>query len=59
MLDSITNSMDMRLSKLRETLKDRKPGVLHPWGSKESDMTELLSNKNKYLCKQEAVRQKK
>ena len=27
-LDGITGSMDMSLSKLRETVKDRKPGVL-------------------------------
>ena len=27
-LDSITNSMDMNLSKLREIVKDRKPGML-------------------------------
>ena len=27
-LDDITNSMDMSLSKLREMVKDRKPGVL-------------------------------
>ena len=35
-LDSITNSIDMSLSKLLETVK---PGV-HPWGPKESDTTE-------------------
>ena len=27
-LDGITDSMDMSLSKVRETVKDRKPGVL-------------------------------
>jgi len=27
-LDSITDSMDMSLSKLREIVKDRKPGAL-------------------------------
>ena len=27
-LDSITSAMDMGLSKLREIVKDRKPGVL-------------------------------
>ena len=26
----------------------------NPWGSKESNMTELMSNKNKYLYKQAA-----
>ena len=34
-LDSITDSMDMNLSKLQETVKDR--GVCH--GVAESDMT--------------------
>ena len=32
-LDSITNSMDMSLSKLRELVKDRKPGMLQSMGS--------------------------
>ena len=31
--------MDMNRSKLQETVKDRKPGMLHPWGHKESDKT--------------------
>ena len=43
-LDGITDSMDMGLSKLRETLKTRKPGVLQSMGLKESDTTELLNN---------------
>ena len=34
-LDSITNSMDMNMSKLQELVKDRKP-----WDCKELDMTE-------------------
>ena len=32
-LDGITDSMDMSLSKLRETVKDSKPGVLQSMGS--------------------------
>ena len=36
-LDAIIDSMDISFNKLWETGKDR---VLHPWGHKESDMTE-------------------
>ena len=32
-LDGITNSMDMSFSKLQETVKDGKPGVLQTMGS--------------------------
>ena len=32
-LDSITDSMDMNLSKVQEVVKDRKPGVLQSIGS--------------------------
>ena len=35
-LDSITDSMDMSLSKLWEIVKDRKPGVLQLKGSSKS-----------------------
>ena len=44
MLDGITDSMDMSLSKLQEVVEDRKPGVLQSMGLKELDMTEWLSN---------------
>ena len=32
-LDGVTNSMDVNLSKLRETVKDKKPGGLQFMGS--------------------------
>ena len=32
-LDSITSSMDMNLSKLQKTMKDRESGVLQSMGS--------------------------
>ena len=39
-LDSITNSMDMNLSKLWEIVKGRRACVCcNPWGCKDSDMT--------------------
>ena len=39
--DSITDSMDMSLSKLRELVVDRtgRPGICSPWGRKEPDKT--------------------
>ena len=36
-LDSITNSVDMNLSKFRETVEDRRAWCA--WGHKELDMT--------------------
>ena len=36
-LDGITNSMDMNLGKLQETVRDRE--CCSPWGHKESDTT--------------------
>ena len=38
-LDSITNSMDMHLSKLWEMVKDRNLVCCSPWGHKESETT--------------------
>ena len=63
-LDGITNSMDISLSKLRELVMDRKPGVLQSMGSQtvgqnwvtERNWTELMESLhsckvlvNKYL----------
>ena len=45
-LNGITDSMDMSLGKLQETVKDREVWLVAgtPWGHKESDTTEGLSN---------------
>ena len=48
-LDNIIPSiMDMSLGKLQEMVKDREAwGVaVSPWGCKESDMTELMKNRD-------------
>ena len=44
-LDGITDLMDMSLCKLWDRWWTQKPGMLHPWGGKESDTTEPLNNK--------------
>jgi len=38
-LNGITDSIDKNLSKLREIVKDRKPGMLQFMGQKQSDTT--------------------
>ena len=48
-LDTITDSMDMKLSKLREIVKDRGSLVCcSPWGCKESDMLSDWTTTNAY-----------
>ena len=45
-LDGITDSMDVSLSKLGETVKDREAWCAAPWSCKESDMTQQVNNNN-------------
>ena len=45
-LDDITDSMDMSLSKLQKTVKDREAWRVAVHGITNNDMTEQLSNKN-------------
>ena len=48
LLDSITNSMDMNLSKLQEIVSGGQGSLAccSPWSRKELDMTSQLNNKN-------------
>ena len=45
-LDSVTDSMDMSLSKVREIVRDREPWSAAVHGVAESDMTYQLNNNN-------------
>ena len=47
LLDSIINSMDMNLSKLQETVKDRGAWCAEIHGVAESDMSEQMDNNNR------------
>ena len=44
-MDDITDSMDMSLSKLQETVKDREAWHAAVHGAAELDMAEPLNNK--------------
>ena len=48
-LDGITNSMNMSLSKLWETMKTEKPSMLQFMGSQRDEYTDQLSNKQQFL----------
>ena len=56
-LDGIIDSVDMSLSKLWETVKDREMVCRSPWDHKQSVMTERLNNSNsKYLATSSCLR---
>ena len=45
-LDGITNSMDVSLSRLRDSEGEGRLACCSPWDCTEPDMTELLNNNN-------------
>ena len=51
MLDSITDSLDMNLSKLGDSGGQRSLACCNPWGHKELDTTQQLNNKEDKLFK--------
>ena len=59
-LGSITDSMDMSLSKLWEKVKDREAACCSSWGHKQLDKIEQLNNSNKnYDKNQELILRRK
>ena len=49
LLDGITDSMDMSLSKFWEVLTEREAWCCSPWGRKELEMTERLNQTDRIL----------
>ena len=56
-MDGITNSVDMSLSKFQEMVKEGQGNLVYcnPWGPKELDMTEQLTNNNKVLVEESSL----